>query len=447
LLLNFLLCTDRKEARRAEGEKLPDVPARFAFHNVIIAIFPNLTAYHKNFQMADGIYSVSELTAEIKEHLETQFPELWLRGEISNFKRATSGHLYFTLKDSKAQIPAVIWCATAERLAFALSDGLEVLIRGKVEVYAPHGRYQLIGNQVKAVGEGDLQKAFEQLVKKLEKEGLFDQERKKPLPRLPETIGVVTSPTGAVIQDICSVLGRRYPAAQIVLYPVRVQGEGAPEEIVEAIRYFNRTKNPAHQVDVLIIGRGGGSLEDLWAFNDERVARAVFASKIPTVSAVGHQTDFTICDFVADVRAATPSMAAELIAPLATDILNSIHATLQAAQRDLLNRVEEHRALVREIVGSYAFNKPASDMHALLQTLDRLSERLDFGMRQKIERTASMLSNLTHRLDALSYEQTLRRGFSIVFKDGRVVRSAQEIQSGDTIVIRFADGEKTVRVV
>ncbi len=397
--------------------------------------------------MADGIYSVSELTAEIKEHLETQFPELWLRGEISNFKRATSGHLYFTLKDSEAQIPAVIWRTTAERLPFALSDGLEVLVRGRVEVYAPQGKYQLIGNQVKAVGEGDLQKAFEQLVKKLEKEGLFQQERKKPLPRLPETIGVVTSPTGAVIQDICSVLGRRYPSAQIVLYPVRVQGEGAPEEIVEAIRYFNRTKNPAHQVDVLIIGRGGGSLEDLWAFNDERVARAIFASKIPTVSAVGHQTDFTICDFVADVRAATPSMAAELIAPLSSDILNAIHATLQATQRDLMNRVEEQRAFVRELVGSYAFNKPVSDMHTLLQTLDRLSERLDFGMRQKIERTASMLSNLTHRLDALSYEQTLRRGFSIVFKDGHVVRSAQEIQSGDTVVIRFADGEKTVRVV
>ncbi len=397
--------------------------------------------------MADGIYSVSELTAEIKEHLETQFPELWLRGEISNFKRATSGHLYFTLKDSEAQIPAVIWRTTAERLPFALSDGLEVLIRGRVEVYAPQGKYQLIGNQVKAVGEGDLQKAFELLVKKLEKEGLFLHEHKKPLPRLPEAIGVVTSPTGAVIQDICSVLGRRYPSAQIVLYPVRVQGEGAPEEIVEAIRYFNRTKNPAHQVDVLIIGRGGGSLEDLWAFNDERVARAVFASKIPTVSAVGHQTDFTICDFVADVRAATPSMAAELVAPLSTDILNAIHATLQATQRDLMNRVEEQRAFVRELVGSYAFNKPVSDMHTLLQTLDRLSERLDFGMRQKIERTASMLSNLTHRLDALSYEQTLRRGFSIVFKDGHVVRSAQEIQSGDTVVIRFADGEKTVRVV
>ncbi len=397
--------------------------------------------------MADGIYSVSELTAEIKEHLETQFPELWLRGEISNFKRATSGHLYFTLKDSEAQIPAVIWRTTAERLPFALSDGLEVLIRGRVEVYAPQGKYQLIGNQVKAVGEGDLQKAFELLVKKLEKEGLFLHEHKKPLPRLPEAIGVVTSPTGAVIQDICSVLGRRYPSAQIVLYPVRVQGEGAPEEIVEAIRYFNRTKNPAHQVDVLIIGRGGGSLEDLWAFNDERVARAVFASKIPTVSAVGHQTDFTICDFVADVRAATPSMAAELVAPLSTDILNAIHATLQATQRDLMNRVEEQRAFVRELVGSYAFNKPVSDMHTLLQTLDRLSERLDFGMRQKIERTASMLSNLTHRLDALSYEQTLRRGFSIVFKDGHVVRSAQEIQSGDKVVIRFADGEKTMRVV
>ncbi|MFQ3599510.1 MAG: exodeoxyribonuclease VII large subunit [Chloroherpetonaceae bacterium] len=397
--------------------------------------------------MADGIYSVSELTAEIKEHLETEFPDLWLRGEISNFKKHTSGHLYFTLKDSGAQIPAVIWRSTAERLAFKLSDGLEVLIRGKVEVYAPQGKYQLIGSQVKAVGEGDLQKAFERLVKKLQEEGLFQQEHKKPLPRLPETIGVITSPTGAVIQDICSVLGRRYPAAQVVLYPVRVQGEGAAEEIVEAIGYFNRTKNPAHQVDVLIIGRGGGSLEDLWTFNDERVARAVFASKIPTVSAVGHQTDFTICDFVADVRAATPSMAAEVVAPLSSDILNAVHATLQEMQRELLNRAEEQHAHVRGIVGSFAFNKPVSDFHALLQTLDRLSERLDFGIKQKLERATSSLENLTQRLSALGYEQTLRRGFSIVFKDGRVVRSVEEMQSGETLVIRFADGEKSVRVI
>ncbi|MGQ9805575.1 MAG: exodeoxyribonuclease VII large subunit [Chlorobiales bacterium] len=397
--------------------------------------------------MADGVYSVSELTAEIKEHLEMQFPDLWLRGEISNFKAATSGHLYFTLKDSGAQIPAVIWRSTAERLSLKLSDGVEVLIRGKVEVYAPQGKYQLIGSQVKAVGEGDLQKAFELLVKKLEQEGLFDPTRKKPLPRLPETIGVVTSPTGAVIQDICSVLGRRYPAAQIVLYPVRVQGEEAPEEIVEAIRYFNRTKNPAHKVDVMIIGRGGGSLEDLWAFNDERVARAVFASKIPTVSAVGHQTDVTICDFVADVRAATPSMAAELVAPLATDVLNAINITLQEMHRETLNRMEEHRARVREIVGSYAFNKPVSDVHAILQTLDRLSERIDFGIKQKFERTASSISNLARQLDMLGYEQTLRRGFSIVFKEGKVVRSASEIAAGDTITIRFADGEKSVQVI
>ncbi len=397
--------------------------------------------------MADGIYSVSELTAEIKEHLETDFPDLWLRGEISNFKRAPSGHLYFTLKDSGSQIPAVIWSSTAERLTLKLSDGLDVLIRGKVEVYAPHGKYQFIGNQVKAVGEGDLQKAFERLVKKLEKEGLFRQEHKKPLPRLPERIGVVTSPTGAVIQDICSVLGRRYPAAQIVLYPVRVQGEEAPEEIAEAVRYFNRTKNPAHKVDVLIIGRGGGSLEDLWAFNDERVARAVFASKIPTVSAVGHQTDFTICDFVADVRAATPSMAAEVVAPLSSDVLNAVHATLQQMQRELLNRVEEQRAHVRELVGSYAFNKPVSELHAVLQTLDRLSERMDFGVKQKLERATSSLENLTQRLSALGYEQTLRRGFSIAFKDGHVVRSVKEIQSGETLVIRFADGEKSVRVI
>lgn len=396
--------------------------------------------------MADGVYSVSELTAEIKENLETAFPELWLRGEISNFKRHSSGHLYFTLKDSGAQMNAIIWRSTAERLTIQLGDGLEVMIRGKVEVYAQQGKYQLIGNQVKAVGEGDLQKAFDLLVKKLEKEGLFKAEHKKPLPRLPETIGVITSPTGAVIQDICTVLGRRYPAAQIVLFPVRVQGEGAPEEIVEAIRYFNRSKNPAHQVDALILGRGGGSLEDLWAFNDERVARAVFASKIPIVSAVGHQTDFTICDFVADVRAATPSMAAELVAPLSSDVLSAIHATLQQMQRETLNRVQEYRASVREIVGSYAFNKPVSDFYAMLQTLDRLAERLDAGVQKKLERATATLKTLEERLAALGYEQTLRRGFSLVLKNGTIVRSATDLQPGDDVVIRFADGERTARI-
>ncbi len=395
--------------------------------------------------MAEHIYSVSKLTAAIKEHLEPAFSDIWLRGEISNFKRATSGHLYFTLKDSKAQIQAVIWRTT--RLSFELADGMEVLIRGDVEVYPPQGKYQLIGQQVRAVGEGDLQKAFELLVSKLQAEGLFDPAHKQPLPRFPEKIGVVTSPVGAVIQDICTVLGRRYPAAQIVLFPVRVQGEGASEEIVNAIEYFNRTQNPAHKVDVLIIGRGGGSLEDLWAFNDERVARAVFASKIPTISAVGHQTDFTICDFVSDVRAATPSMAAELVAPKATDVFNAIHSTLQSMQHELLRRIEEQRLRIRELVGSYGFNKPISNLHMLMQKLDRLSESLDFSLMRKVERTTSLLSNLTGRLHALGYEQTLRRGFSMVLKAGKVIRSASEVKSGDAIVIRFADGEHPAQLI
>ncbi len=400
--------------------------------------------------MIEDTYSVSELTAKIKEYLERGFPCLWLRGEISNFKRHSSGHLYFTLKDANAQIPAIIWRTTAEKLklTFTLNDGLEVLIRGKVEVYQPQGRYQFIGNYVEAVGEGSLQRAFYLLMKKLEKEGLFELIHKKPLPRLPETIGVITSPTGAVIQDIRSILERRYPLARIVLYPVRVQGEGAAEEIVEAIRYFNATKNPAHKVDVLILGRGGGSLEDLWAFNDERVARAVFASNIPIISAVGHQTNVTICDYVADARVETPSMAAEKATPLSTDnILNKIDTALQQMRLKILHQIEERRKYIREITGSFTFNKPISNFYALSQTLDQLSERLESGFKQKLDRTLSRLQNVTQRLDTLSYEHTLQRGFSIVFKEGNIIRSAQEIKPGDIVVIRFADGEKSVRVI
>ncbi|MCS6987962.1 MAG: exodeoxyribonuclease VII large subunit [Chloroherpetonaceae bacterium] len=396
--------------------------------------------------MADGVYSVSELTEAIKACLETEFPELWLRGEISNFKRHSSGHLYFTLKDASAQINGVIWRSVAQQLSFELGDGLEVLARGRVEVYAPQGKYQIVVSAVKLVGEGDLQKAFELLFEKLKREGLFDNARKKPLPRYPEKIGVVTSPTGAVIKDICSVLARRYPAARIVLFPTRVQGEGAPEEIVAAIRYFNRATNPDHQVDALIVGRGGGSLEDLWAFNDERVARAVFESKIPIVSAVGHETDYTICDFVADARAATPSNAAELISPDSSELLASISATLQTLRRETLKLLEAKRSLVREIVGSYAFNKPLRDFHERLQTLDRLSERMALSVKQKFESRRSSLDALERRLVALGYEQTLRRGFALAFKDGKPVRSAQELRAGDDIVIRFADGEKTARI-
>ncbi len=249
------------------------------------------------------IYTVSSLTHEIKMLLETSFPRLWVEGEISNYKAHSSGHIYFTLKDENAQIRCAMWRFKAGELLFRLEDGLKVIVEADIQVYEKSGNYQLIVQQLQPAGIGALQLAFEQLKQRLRAEGLFDEAHKKPLPTFPERVGVITSPTGAAIRDIISVVHRRFPAVQLILYPVRVQGEGAAEEIVHAIKDFNEFK----EVDVLIVGRGGGSLEDLWAFNEEKVARAIYASRIPVVSAVGHEVDFSISDFVADRRAATPT--------------------------------------------------------------------------------------------------------------------------------------------
>ena len=262
-----------------------------------------------DFQPQRQVYSVSELTQRLKGLLETQFPDVWVAGEISNLRPATSGHLYFTLKDSNAQLRAVCFRSQARYLKFKPRDGVSVIARGRLSVYEARGEYQLLVELLEPAGLGALQLAFEQLKAKLAAEGLFDTARKKPLPVLPRTVGIVTSPSGAVIRDILRVLRRRYRNMNALLYPVRVQGEGAAQEIVQAIEHLNRRGG----VDVMILARGGGSLEDLWAFNEEDVARAIAASRIPIISGVGHESDFTIADFVADLRAPTPSAAAELV--------------------------------------------------------------------------------------------------------------------------------------
>ena len=282
-----------------------------------------------NFGPIRRVYSVSELSLEIRNHLERQFPDVWVRGEVSNFRAAGSGHLYFTLKDETAQIRAVCFRNQARYLKFKPQDGLAVIARGRLSLYEARGEYQLYVEFLEPAGFGALQLAFEQLNQKFAAEGLFDAARKKPLPMLPRSIGVVTSPTGAVIRDILRILQRRYRNAGVLLYPARVQGEGAAQEIAEGIQYFNA--RPA--VDVMIIARGGGSLEDLWAFNEEVVARAIAASKIPVISAVGHETDFTIADFVADLRAPTPSAAAELVVRQKEDLTAELeNRTRHAAQ-------------------------------------------------------------------------------------------------------------------
>lgn len=396
--------------------------------------------------MTEHIYSVSELTYLIKETLESRFPLVRLRGEISNFKRHSSGHLYFTLKDEEAQIPAVIWRTTASRLGFKIEDGLEVVVEGRIDVYPPSGRYQLICSEISTLGEGFLQQEFARLLQRLAAEGLFEASHKKPIPRLPEKIGIVTSETGAVIQDIRTVLARRYPAARLLLFPVRVQGDGAASEIVQAIAYFNHPVNPGHKPDVLIVGRGGGSLEDLWPFNDETVARAIYNSEIPIISAVGHETDMTIADLVADLRAGTPSMAAELAVPSRDEVLQNISGAIGHIGDVVQVTIDAYRRQISSVLESYAFNAPRLEVERKLQLLESIQLRMESALQHKWVVQNAHFKSLRDRLKVLGHENILARGYALVLKDGKPVRSAAELKEGDRATLTFKDGAKEVDV-
>lgn len=396
--------------------------------------------------MTGHIYTVSELTLQIKDALESRFPDVRLRGEISNFKRHSSGHLYFTLKDETAQIPVVIWRTTAARLGFSIEDGLEVIAEGRLDVYPPSGRYQLICTDISTLGEGFLQQEFARLLQRLAAEGLFDEPHKKVIPRLPEKIGIVTSETGAVIQDIRTVLARRYPAARLMLFPVRVQGDGAAEEIVRAIEYFNHPAKSQHKPDVLIVGRGGGSLEDLWPFNDEAVARAIYNSQIPVISAVGHETDMTIADLVADLRAGTPSMAAELAAPSKDEVLQNISGVVDQIGDVIEVSIDAYRRQISSILESYAFNRPRRDVDRKLQSLETTRREMDSGLRHKWVVQNAHFKALRDRLKLLGHENILARGYALVVKNGKPVRSASELKAGDEATLAFKDGTKQVEV-
>jgi exodeoxyribonuclease VII large subunit len=318
------------------------------------------------------VHSVWELTQEIKSALEDRFPPLWVEGEISNLSRPASGHVYFTLKDEYAQIRCVLWRETAQSIPFEMENGMHIIVSAKLSVYEKQGQYQLYVEDIQPVGIGKLELAFQQLKEKLFKEGLFDEDHKKPVPEYPHRIGIVTSPTGAALKDFVNVISRRFPAVELVLYPVRVQGEGAAEEIGEAIRDFNQYK----RVDVLVLTRGGGSLEDLWAFNEEKVARAIFASRIPVVSAVGHQIDFTIADFVADLRAATPSAAAEILVKDRKEILESVRGWTQRMAVSELGLVEFYRQKLATVLSSYGIKRPRDLIQENRNRLTELSAKL-----------------------------------------------------------------------
>ena len=333
-----------------------------------------------DFGPTKKIFSISELSQEIKNLLEKQYPDVWVTGEVSNFRAAASGHLYFTLKDAAAQLRAVCFRNQARYLKFKPQDGISVIARGHLSVYEARGEYQLYVEYLEPAGLGALQLAFEQLKQKLAAEGLFETARKKPLPLLPQTIGVVTSPTGAVIRDILRILHRRYRNINVLIYPVKVQGEGAAEEIVAGIEYFNRERN----VEVMIVGRGGGSLEDLWAFNEEVVARAIAASKTPVISAVGHETDFTIADFVADLRAPTPSAAAELVVHRKQDFITELENRARRMAQIIRLELSDARQRLTELRMHHAFQTLAGRLAERAQRVDDCVAVLERSMRSRL---------------------------------------------------------------
>ncbi len=392
-------------------------------------------------------WTVAALTAYIKDALETDpaLQRVWVTGEISNLSRAASGHLYFTLKDSQAALGCVMWRSTAARLTWQPAHGAAVLAQGRIAVYAPQGRYQLYVDHLQPAGVGDLHARFEALRDRLRAEGLFDAERKRPLPEFPHTVGVVTSPQAAALRDVLNVLRRRYPLVRVLLSPTLVQGEQAPAQIVAALRALDARDD----VDLILLVRGGGSLEDLWAFNDEAVARAVAACRHPVISGVGHETDFTIADFVADLRAPTPSAAAELAVPDQADLRQRIGAwqgRLQAAIGQHLT--EARRALDRQQQALQRLS-PRARLDAHRQQVDELTRRLEQAWDHHLALRRSALAGWEARLASLSPLATLERGYALVRRreDGALVRSVEQVQPGDALTLRLHDGELGAIVV
>lgn len=389
------------------------------------------------------VLTVSEITRRIKQVLETGFSSVSVEGEISNFKHHSSGHMYFALKDSSATLSAVIWRSKVESLSFQPEDGMRVIANGRVSVYEVRGNYQLDITSMRLAGAGELQLAFERLKKKLAAEGLFDEERKKPLPEFPERIGIVTSPTGAALHDMLHVLRRRFPAVEVIFHPVRVQGVGAAHEIAEAIRAFNKFG----AIDVMIVGRGGGSLEDLWAFNEESVARAIAQSKIPIISAVGHETDFTIADFVADLRAPTPSAAAELVVRDRFALLDIVRNNWYHIHENVAGIIEYRNERIRNLLKSYAFNRPRDLLRQYSQRVDELERTMTAAMAHKISMMQAASNSFRSQLHALDPNAVLRRGYAIVRKNNLVVSSHKNLRTNDEIEIHFHDGKTSSRVL
>lgn len=392
------------------------------------------------------VFSVSQLNTYVKSIIDSDLllRNVFVTGEISNFtNHYRTGHYYLTLKDENAAVKAVMFRASNMRLRFIPENGMRVIVRGRVSLFERDGQYQLYIDDMQPDGIGALNLAFEQLKQRLSAEGLFNDEYKKPIPARCGRIGVVTSATGAVIQDIKNVVSRRYPLAHIILAPVEVQGPNAAPQIVKAIRDFNAENN----VDVLIVGRGGGSVEDLWAFNEEIVARAVFNSKIPVISAVGHETDFTICDFVADLRAPTPSAAAELAVPDIRDDKRFLDNVLDIISDNLLQRIEEQQVRLNFFSEKLKFRSPVCIIDEMFNTVDSLYSNLSDMISNRLYDEEKKLAAACAKLDALSPLKVMSRGYSIAVKDNVIIKNADELNKGDKITVRFSEGEKECEVL
>ncbi len=449
---------------------------------------PVIQSEAKDLTMSDTdtpeVLTVTHLNQLIKGQIENEFKSIWLQGEISNFKAHTSGHYYFSLKDNKSQISAVMFKGFNARLKFRPDSGMEVLVRGRVTVYEPRGNYQIFCESMEPVGAGALQKAFEQLKNKLQLEGLFSAEHKQKLPLLPKHIGVVTSPTGAAIQDILNVLGRRYRSGRITVIPARVQGEGSGDEVVRGIELANRLGG----FDVLIVGRGGGSIEDMWCFNEEKVARAIFASQIPIISAVGHEIDFTIADFVADVRAPTPSAAAELVAKSANELSEKITylqarlqqmweyrlsqwmSQLQTLQsqlidpkrklQDLILRCDElqqrmvlsWQRQVRDLKMQVRLTReqlksPKSHIEAQRQKVNNLFRNLQKEVKHTVQARMQKLREQMSVLDSVSPLRVVNRGYALIFENDKIVKNPQQVNKDQELFVQLAEGALRVSVL
>lgn len=391
--------------------------------------------------------TVSQVNFFVKSLLEGdgRLSNILVAGEISNFTdHYRSGHLYFSLKDEKSVLKAVMFSGSAKRLKFRPVDGMKVLVRGRVSVYEPSGQYQLYAEDMQPAGLGALSLAFEQLKEKLREEGLFSQERKRPLPRYPQRIGVITSPTGAAVQDILQITARRWPVAEIVFCPVLVQGEAAPAQLAAALREMNEKR----ACDVIILGRGGGSLEDLWAFNDEGLARAVAGSAIPVVSAVGHETDFTICDFAADLRAPTPSAAAELCTPDIQEERERLLAFSRYFRENARSMVDYHRQSLDLLTQDSPLGRPERFLEPWREQLGRLFGRMLSSLGEGLALKRQELALLAGSLDALSPLKVLSRGYAVVSDSrGRLIRDAEQLSPGDRVSLRLARGEAKAEIV